>query len=103
LLGLIVPTTGFATLRHDGETVAVGLAVREGDHVGLFDIVTAPSVRNQGIGRRLVSGLLRWGRDGGATRGYLQVMLTNEPARHLYETLGFREAYQYWYRVRVTG
>jgi GNAT superfamily N-acetyltransferase len=101
LLGLIKPSTGFATYRHGGETVAVGLAVRERDHVGLFDIVTEPSARNQGIGRRLVSALLRWGREGGATRGYLQVMLTNSPALHLYEKLGFREAYRYWYRVKA--
>jgi GNAT superfamily N-acetyltransferase len=100
LLGLIKPSTGFATFRRDSEILAVGLAVRERDHVGLFDIVTAPSARNQGIGRRLVSALLRWGRDGGATHGYLQVMLTNAPALRLYENLGFREAYWYWYRVK---
>jgi ribosomal protein S18 acetylase RimI-like enzyme len=101
LLGLIVPPTGFATFRRDGETLAVGLAVRERDDVGLFDIVTAMAARNQGIGRRLVSGLLDWGRAGGATRGYLQVMLTNQPALRLYESLGFREAYQYWYRTKA--
>jgi GNAT superfamily N-acetyltransferase len=100
LLGLIVPPTGFATFRRDGETPAVGLAVRERDYVGLFDIVTAPNARKQGIGRRLVSALLRWGRNGGATHGYLQVVRTNAPALHLYEKLGFREVYRYWYRVK---
>jgi N-acetylglutamate synthase len=103
MLGAIVPATGFATLRREGETVAVGLAVCERHDVGLFDIVTAPHARGQGIGRRLVLGLLRWGRAGGAKRGYLQVMVTNEPALGLYEKLGFREAYRYWYRVKAAN
>jgi ribosomal protein S18 acetylase RimI-like enzyme len=100
MLDSIAPSTCFATLHHEGEVAAVGMAVRERDHVGLFDIVTAPHWRRQGIGRRLVLELLRWGKDGGAGYGYLQVMTSNTPALHLYEKLGFRQAYRYGYRVR---
>jgi N-acetylglutamate synthase len=100
MLGSIVPATVFATFHRDGETLAVGLAVLERGFVGLFDIVTAPAARNQGIGGRLVSRLLQWGRDGGASHGYLQVVTTNQPALNLYAKLGFHEVYQYWYRVR---
>ena len=42
MLGSIVPPTCFATLYHEGEVAAVGMAVGEREHVGLFDIVTAP-------------------------------------------------------------
>jgi ribosomal protein S18 acetylase RimI-like enzyme len=98
LLDSIAPPHVFASVSHNGQTVAVGLAVAERDHVGLFDIVVDSSVRNQGLGRRLCTSLLQWGRQTGAGNGYLAVMADNAPAIHLYERLGFRESYQYWYR-----
>ena len=103
LLGLIVPPRCFILLHHEGETVAAGLAVAERGHVGLFDGVTAPRARRQGFGTQLVLQMLGWGKASGAGRAYLQVMLDNTPARHLYDRLGFREAYRYWYRVRTMG
>ncbi len=96
----IVPTHAFATLWRDTEAVAMGLAVLEHGHVGLFDVVTARHARNQGLGTSLVSQLLRWGKRGGADHAYLQVMRDNAPALHLYAKLGFREVYRYWYRVK---
>jgi ribosomal protein S18 acetylase RimI-like enzyme len=83
-----------------GETiVACGLAVADGDYVGLFDIVTAMEHRRQGYGHELTASLLAWGKSRGACRAYLQVMIDNRAAHHLYRKLGFQEIYHYWYRV----
>lgn len=79
---------------------AVGLAVHEDDVVGLFDVVTAPSYRRRGYARALVSGLIGWGARAGAQHAYLQVVGSNTAAIALYESLGFRRLYSYWYRAR---
>jgi ribosomal protein S18 acetylase RimI-like enzyme len=100
MLRAIVPATGYAALRLDGEIAAVGLGVVERGYVGLFDIATAPALRGRGLATRVVGRLLSWGRERGARTGHLAVMLDNEPALRLYARFGFREAYRYWYRVR---
>lgn len=91
--------TAYASIVDSGEVAAVGLGVAGLGTIGLFDIVTAAKRRNQGLGRRMVRGLLRWGREQGARQGYLQVVADNAPAVHLYQSLGFGEAYRYWYRA----
>ena len=81
------------------EDTAVGLAVREGDYLGLFDIVVDATQRRQGLGLALVSSLMAWGRQQGAKFAYLQVVAENAPAKALYEKLGFRFHHKYWYRI----
>jgi GNAT superfamily N-acetyltransferase len=100
LLGNIVPDHSFMRLEQKDQVVALGLAVYELGYVGLFDIVTAAHFRRQGWGKRLIVELLRWGQVKGAETAYLQVLATNLPATRLYAGLGFREVYQYWYRVK---
>ncbi|MCB0162833.1 MAG: GNAT family N-acetyltransferase [Anaerolineae bacterium] len=100
ILTHIVPETDYMLLWEQHSTVACGLAVRDGDWVGLFDIVTDTSQRGKGFGQKLISSLLAWGIQRGARSAYLQVMLNNEAALKLYAKLGFREIYRYWYRVK---
>jgi GNAT superfamily N-acetyltransferase len=101
LLNNIVPDRCYLTLREGDVTVAAGLAVAENGYVGLYDIVVAPEYRQRGYGIQLLLNLLAWGKAHGATTGYLQVMLNNIPALRLYEKLGYREIYRYWYRVKA--
>jgi len=89
----------FGSIAVEGETVAVGLAVHERGHVGLFDIVVDYHHRSHGLGRRVCQALLAWAQHEGAQTAYLAVTSDNTPALHLYTRLGFREVYTYWYRV----
>lgn len=84
----------------DERCIAVGLGVIENGFTGIFDIVVDPAYRNEGHATTVMKSILQWGKDNGATRAYLQVMSNNLPALNLYRKLGFRELYQYWYRMK---
>jgi GNAT superfamily N-acetyltransferase len=91
---------GFFTLYHEGDAVACGLGIVDRGVLGIYDVVTGAEYRNRGFGEQLLLNIMRWGRERGAERAELAVLLNNAPALRLYEKLGFREIYQYWYRVK---
>lgn len=95
----IVPRACFGLLLRDGAPAACGLAVAEGDLVGLFEIAVDPGRRRAGLGLAMTRSLLAWGKAQGASLAYLQVVAGNAPARALYAGLGFRESHRYWYRI----
>ena len=95
--------TVFGIVTENGVAVACGMAVIEQDLAGLFDIVTHPAYRRRGHGAALVRSLLAHAAAKGASRGYLQVLADNAPARALYQRLGFSVLYEYWYRAAVRG
>ncbi len=53
-------------------------------------VEVSPEHRRQGLGRQVLAALVGWGAEQGATTAYLQVLADNEPARALYDGLGFR-------------
>jgi Acetyltransferases len=99
ILESIMCETYLTCLLSDGKVRACGLGVREDEYIGLFDICVDKDYRRQGFGERLVRGTINIGRNNGARKAYLQVMLDNIPALRLYSKLGFKEAYKYWYRA----
>ena len=88
------------SLSSERKIIGVGLGVVEGNFFGLFDIVVDRAFRNTGLGYHIVGNLLRWGKKNGADTAYLQVLTDNIPALRLYEKMGFREIYRYWYRMK---
>jgi N-acetylglutamate synthase len=89
----------YASLSVSGEAASCALGVLEGEFFGLFDVVTAPEHRSKGHATALLSSMLDWAQKNGARHAYLGVVALNSPARRLYDKLGFREVYRYWYRV----
>ena len=73
--------------------------MRDGDLLGIFDLVSHPAERRRGHARALMAGLLAWGREQGSRHAYLQVVEANAPAMALYASLGYAPLYRYWYRV----
>lgn len=78
---------------------ATGRASYGEDWVGLHGLEVRPERRRRGLGLALVAALLDWAAERGATTAYLQVHADNEPARALYEGLGFTTHHAYRYLV----
>lgn len=88
-------------MKHRYQFCSCGLGVLENNYLGLFFIVTAKKQRRRGHANQLISAILNWGKSKGATQAYIQVETNNLKAINLYNTLGFTEVYQYYYRTKL--
>lgn len=93
----------FAVLLKENWVVSCGLGVLENQYIGLFEIITAKTEQRKGYGKELILNILDWAKQNDAKKAYLQVVMNNEPALNLYSKLGFKEAYQYFYRIKLPG
>jgi ribosomal protein S18 acetylase RimI-like enzyme len=99
LLSSPVPYCGYVIRRVSDKCVlACGQSAREGDLVGLYDVVTRENQRGQGLAAMLCEHLLAQAASDGATVAYLQVESGNAPALRVYRSLGFVDGYTYHYR-----
>ncbi len=88
----------FATMSVDGEPTGYGFAVADRGYVGLYDLAVNGHHRSRGVGRAMITQLLRFGQEQGAATAYLQMREENTRSHALYSTLGFRMAYRYTHR-----
>ncbi len=86
--------------RLDGRVVATGLGILDRDYIGVYAIHVDPCYRRRGIASSIVQTIVREGKRQGASKSYLQVVSGNQGARRMYEGLGFRELFSYWFRVK---
>lgn len=100
MMNNIIPKHCFASIVSEDKIISCGLGVLQMGYIGLFDIVTDQAYRQRGYGRLLIQNILNWGIESNAHTAYLQVLMDNIPATHLYSKLGFIESYQYWYRIK---
>jgi len=84
----------------EGRVVGCGYGAVDQGWVGIFDIVVAEDMRGRGFGEGMMRAIFEGARDSGAERAYLQVLVGNASAEKLYDKLGFREVYRYWYRKK---
>jgi len=98
LMRKVAPPKRFARIEWDGEIACNGLGVIHNGKLWLFGIATVPEFRRRGLAVRLVSTLIAWGREAGATSTALQVSSGNEAAITLYRGMGMGRAYSYHYR-----
>ncbi|GHV71911.1 acetyltransferase, GNAT family protein [Spirochaetia bacterium] len=81
-----------------GAIAGCGYGVMGRGFVGIFDIVVSEDERGKGYGKEIIKTILSEAGKKCMGKSYLQVMLNNPIALHLYGKLGFKEIYRYWYR-----
>ena len=81
----------YCFLARDEQGLAVGFCSfwRVLDELHINNLAVLPDVRRHGVASALLSYVLREGSRLGAARATLEVRLSNEPARLLYERFGF--------------
>jgi N-acetylglutamate synthase len=82
------------------KTVGCGYGAIERGYIGIFDIVVDKDYRSKGFGQDIMDGILSVAADKRIENSYLSVVVGNIPAENLYQKLGFREIYRYWYRMK---
>ncbi|KGA95752.1 hypothetical protein AJ85_10065 [Alkalihalobacillus alcalophilus ATCC 27647 = CGMCC 1.3604] len=82
------------------ELVATGLASKDDEFIGLYNIVTKKEARKQGWGTLLLHAFFKWGIQVGCKKVYLQVIQDNKAALCLYEKFGFKVIYDYYFYTR---
>ncbi len=98
IVGAIVIRAGYAILRLDGQIAALAYATLSDGLLCIESVITTPSFRGKGCGRRLLTYLIAWGKVNGAKGVCLQVAETNEAARTLYKNVGLKTSfYRYQY------
>lgn len=73
------------------ECVGFGVVGLAADTAEIESLAVSAEWRRRGIARQLCADLLNWARARHATEASLEVRLSNDPARNLYESLGFQK------------
>jgi ribosomal protein S18 acetylase RimI-like enzyme len=92
----------FASIRVDGQVVAIARGTLDHDWLGLTAVAVHPDHRRGGLAQAMTAQLADWARRHGGTRAYLQVEATNRPAIALYAGLGFWRHHSYRLRTHPT-
>jgi N-acetylglutamate synthase len=93
------PWQAFASIRANGQTIAIGRVAAAADWAGLTAIEVAPGHRRRGLATVVTAALAAEAAMHGAGHVYLQVEDDNEPARILYRRIGFTAHHDYHYRI----
>ena len=89
-----------ASITLDSKIIGFGYGAIENNIIGIFDIYINEHYRKQGYARKIMNKILYWAKAKGIIYSYLQVMENNVIANKLYQSIGYKPYYKYWYRVK---
>lgn len=86
---LLEPDNLGVVVMEEGKAIAYGGMTTILDEGSVANVATHPDYRGRGLGGMIVNALLDAARERGLTSVFLEVRVSNAPARHLYEKAGF--------------
>ena len=89
----------FVSITAGDELLAIARLSVAGGWAGITAVEVNAAYRRQGLGTAITAAACQEAERQGIARVFLQVEVTNAPARALYESLGFRYSHRYHYRV----
>jgi len=100
-LKLVIPEQIFLVASIHERIIGFARAVMEQQDVGIYDVVVDSTMRNKGIGTNLVQRLMQESLKKGCKSAYLQVLSENGNAIRVYEKLGFKNIFGYYFLEKV--
>ena len=97
MLSKVLVDTIYCSVLHEGKVAACASAAIEQGYALIQNVIVNEKLRGLGLGEKLCRALIAKAKEHGAEHAYLQVVQTNEIAASLYEKLGFKKVYTYWY------
>ncbi len=97
------PWQSFASVRVNGQAIAIGRVAAAGQWAGITAVEVDPEHRRAGLATAITSALAAQAATHGATGLYLQVEDDNAAARALYGRIGFADHHGYHYRIAPGG
>lgn len=91
----------YAVVPEGSPARAIGRLALVDDTAGLYCLAVDERFRRQGLAQAVIQALLQAATTSGIRWVWLSVVEENEPARALYERLGFRTVSRYHYRVKA--
>ena len=99
-LARLGPRARFVTTYAErGNAASIGLGITSGPRLGIYAMLTLPEQRRRGAARAALTALAESALADGIPELYLLVERENTAARNLYAHLGFKDLYDYHYRV----
>lgn len=92
-----------ASVIKNGKMAASGLGILDRDDLGIYAIYTSENFRRLGYAYAICNAIMERGISMGAGYSYLQVVKDNDSAVSLYQKLGFKYDYTYWFRSKNVG
>ncbi len=91
----------FVSIYKKHNCIGCGLGILDNGNLWIYNLLVNSEFRNMGIGTEIMNLLLLKGKAIGAKFSYLQVVKANTKALKLYSRIGYKEIYNYWYRIKL--